>query len=48
MVVPGDRLELEVSIKRLIRNMACTAARPRVDGEEVAAADVLCAESRQG
>ena len=44
MVVPGDRLELEVTLKRMIRNMAMYSGIARVDGEEVACADILCAE----
>ncbi len=44
MVVPGDRLELDVTLKRLIRNMAFYTGIARVDGEQVACADVLCAE----
>ena len=44
MVVPGDRLELHVELKRTIRNMALYAAIARVDGEQVACADILCAE----
>ena len=44
MVVPGDRLELDVSLKRTIRNMALYTAIARVDGEQVACADILCAE----
>lgn len=44
MVVPGDRLDLEVSVKRLIRNMALYAGVARVDGKQVACADILCAE----
>ena len=43
MVVPGDRLDLEVSIKRLIRNMTQYAGIARVDGEQVACAEILCA-----
>jgi len=46
MIVPGDRLELEVSIKRRIRNMALYSGVARVDGEEAACADILCAEAR--
>ena len=46
MVVPGDRLELEVKLKRLIRNMAMYQCAARVDGKEVASADILCAEDR--
>jgi len=44
MVVPGDKLELDVTLKRLIRNMAFYTGIARVDGEQVACADVLCAE----
>ncbi|HJW46892.1 MAG TPA: 3-hydroxyacyl-ACP dehydratase FabZ [Lysobacter sp.] len=44
MVVPGDRLELDVTIKRTIRNMALYMGIARVDGEEVASAEILCAE----
>jgi 3-hydroxyacyl-[acyl-carrier-protein] dehydratase len=46
MVVPGDQLVLDVSLKRTIRNMAVYHGRALVDGEEVACADILCAESR--
>jgi 3-hydroxyacyl-[acyl-carrier-protein] dehydratase len=46
MVVPGDRLELEVKLKRLIRNMAMYQCVARVDGQEVASADILCAEGK--
>ena len=45
MVVPGDVLELHVDIKRVIRNMTLYACVARVDGNEVASADVLCAET---
>ncbi|WP_242112218.1 3-hydroxyacyl-ACP dehydratase FabZ [Luteimonas aquatica] len=44
MVVPGDRLELEVTIKRTIRNMTQYCGVARVDGHQVASADILCAE----
>lgn len=44
MVEPGDRLELEVTIKREIRNMTLYSGIARVDGEQVACADILCAE----
>ncbi|MGV8941696.1 MAG: 3-hydroxyacyl-ACP dehydratase FabZ [Lysobacter sp.] len=44
MVVPGDRLELEVTLKRTIRNMALYQGVARVDGEQAACADILCAE----
>ncbi len=44
MVVPGDRLDLEVTLKRTIRNMALYQGIARVDGEQAACADILCAE----
>ena len=44
MVVPGDRLELEVTLKRVIRNMAMYSGTARVDGEQAACAEILCAE----
>jgi len=46
MVVPGDRLELEVQLKRSIRNMALYLGIARVDGEQVACAEILCAAAR--
>ncbi|TCZ89014.1 3-hydroxyacyl-ACP dehydratase FabZ [Lysobacter sp. N42] len=46
MVVPGDRLELEVELKRHIRNMAMYSGIARVDGEQVACADIVCAEAQ--
>ena len=46
MVVPGDRLDLEVKLKRMIRNMAMYECAARVDGKLVASADILCAEGR--
>ena len=47
MVVPGDRLELDVTLKRTIRNMALYAGIARVDGQQVACADILCAEVKE-
>jgi len=44
MVVPGDRLDLEVILKRTIRNMAMYEGIARVDGEQAACANILCAE----
>ncbi len=44
MVVPGDRLDIEVTIKRLIRNMTLYCGVASVDGSQVASADILCAE----
>ncbi len=46
MVVPGDRLDLEVEIKREIRNMTMYAGVASVDGKQVACAEILCAEVR--
>lgn len=46
-VVPGDRLELDVELKRVIRNMAMYGAVARVDGEQVACAEILCAEAKR-
>ena len=47
MVVPGDRLELEVELKRRIRNMAQYVGIARVDGEQAACAEILCAAARE-
>jgi 3-hydroxyacyl-[acyl-carrier-protein] dehydratase len=44
MVVPGDKLMLEVKLKRVIRNMAMYECAASVDGKTVASADILCAE----
>ena len=44
MVVPGDVLELDVSIKRTIRNMTLYAGIARVGAEQAACAEILCAE----
>lgn len=46
MVVPGDRIELEVFLKRHIRNMALYHGIARVDGQQVACAEILCAETK--
>jgi 3-hydroxyacyl-[acyl-carrier-protein] dehydratase len=46
-VVPGDRLELDVELRRVIRNMALYAGIARVDGEQVACAEILCAEAQR-
>ena len=47
MVSPGDRLELEVCVKREIRNLTQYAGVARVDGEQVACADIMCAEVKE-
>ncbi|MEH6416001.1 3-hydroxyacyl-ACP dehydratase FabZ [Pseudomonas sp. CGJS7] len=46
MVTPGDKLELEVTLKRMIRNMAMYTGVARVDGEVAACADIMCAEAK--
>ena len=46
MIVPGDRVELEVVLKRVIRNMAMYVGTARVDGETAACAEILCAEAK--
>ncbi|TNJ34253.1 3-hydroxyacyl-ACP dehydratase FabZ [Arenimonas terrae] len=46
MVVPGDQLDIEVKVKRLIRNMALYECVARVDGKDVASAEILCAEGK--
>ena len=45
MVVPGDQLELNVTLKRRIRNMALYECSACVDGKEVASAEILVAET---
>jgi len=47
MVVPGDQLQLEVTLKRMIRNMAMYTGIARVDGQQVACAEILCAEAKR-
>jgi 3-hydroxyacyl-[acyl-carrier-protein] dehydratase len=46
MVVPGDRLEMHVEIKRHIRNMVFYQGVAQVDGKDAAYAEFLCAESQ--
>ncbi len=43
-VVPGDQLVLEVEQKRMLRRMGLYWGVAKVDGVEVASAEVLCAE----
>lgn len=43
LVVPGDQLVLDVEQKRMIRGMGLYGGVARVDGKEVACADILCA-----
>ncbi|WP_374603330.1 3-hydroxyacyl-ACP dehydratase FabZ [Arenimonas sp.] len=47
MVVPGDQLDIEVVLKRNIRNMALYECCARVDGQVVASAEILCAEGKE-
>jgi 3-hydroxyacyl-[acyl-carrier-protein] dehydratase len=47
MVVPGDQLDMEVKVKRQIRNMALYECTARVDGVVVASAEILCAEGKE-
>lgn len=47
MVVPGDQLDIEVRLKRHIRNMALYECAARVDGQVVASAEILCAEGKE-
>jgi 3-hydroxyacyl-[acyl-carrier-protein] dehydratase len=47
MVVPGDQLDIEVVLKRTIRNMALYECVARVDGKDVASAEILCAEGKE-
>jgi 3-hydroxyacyl-[acyl-carrier-protein] dehydratase len=44
IVVPGDRLSLEVEQKRMLRKMGLYLCRAVIDGEEAASAEILCAE----
>jgi 3-hydroxyacyl-[acyl-carrier-protein] dehydratase len=46
MVVPGDQLDIEVVLKRTIRNMAQYICEARVDGKVAASAEILCAEGK--
>ncbi len=46
MVVPGDQLDMEVILKRTIRNMAMYECVARVDGQVAASAEILCAEGK--
>lgn len=43
MVVPGDQLRLEVSLKRMLRGMGLFEGRALVDGREVASCELMCA-----
>lgn len=43
-VVPGDQLTLEVTQRRMLRRMGVYECRALIDGEQVASAEILCAE----
>ena len=45
-VGPGDQLSLEVEQKRMLRRMGLYQCRALVDGQEVASAEILCAEQK--
>lgn len=42
VVVPGDQLRLEVTLKRTLRGMGLFEARALVDGKEVASCELMC------
>lgn len=44
IVTPGDQLQLEVTQKRMLRNMGLYDCAALVDGKTVASAEILCAE----
>lgn len=47
-VVPGDQLELEVSMERELRSIAKFQCEARVDGKMVAEATILCSVQPTG
>ena len=46
MVIPGDQLILDVSRKRIIRNIGYYDGIATVNGKEVACAEIVCAEGQ--
>jgi 3-hydroxyacyl-[acyl-carrier-protein] dehydratase len=44
IVGPGDQLHLEVQLKRMIRSMGIFHCQAKVDGKQVAEAELMCAE----
>jgi 3-hydroxyacyl-[acyl-carrier-protein] dehydratase len=46
MVIPGDQLILDVSRKRIIRNIGYYDGVATVNGKEVACAEIVCAEGQ--
>ncbi len=43
-VVPGDQLVLDVRLRRMLRGMGLYEGRALVDDQEVASAEILCAQ----
>ena len=41
-VQPGDQLAIDIELKRAVRGMWMFAASARVDGREVASAEIMC------
>lgn len=46
VVVPGDRLELDVTQKRIVRAMGQYVCETRVEGRKVASCEIMCATGR--
>lgn len=46
VVRPGDRLELDVVQKRIVRGMGQYVCAARVDGRDVASCEIMCAGRR--
>lgn len=46
MVVPGDQLVLDVTLKRIIRNIGYYDGVASVDGKEVACVEITCAKGQ--
>ncbi len=44
IVSPGDQLQLDIQLKRMIRRMAIFHGRASVNGQPVAEAEMMCAE----
>jgi 3-hydroxyacyl-[acyl-carrier-protein] dehydratase len=44
IVVPGDQLVLHIDLKRTLKRMGLYDCRATVAGQEVACAEILCAE----
>lgn len=46
MIIPGDQLVLDVTLKRIIRNIGYYDGIASVDGKEVACVEITCAEGQ--